>query len=67
MVKLRDEEGEMQGPMVISGLLGPRDDAYNPQQLMSADEAEGYHVAQIEALEGTEADLVHGGDRRGSA
>jgi S-methylmethionine-dependent homocysteine/selenocysteine methylase len=58
MVKLRDEAGEMKGPMVISGLLGPRDDAYNPQQLMSADEAEGYHIAQIETLERTEADLV---------
>jgi homocysteine S-methyltransferase len=58
MVKLRDEAGEMQGPMVISGLIGPRDDAYNPVQLMSADEAEVYHVAQIETLAGTEADLV---------
>jgi S-methylmethionine-dependent homocysteine/selenocysteine methylase len=58
VVELRDEAGEMQGPMVISGLIGPRDDAYNPAQLMSADEAERYHVAQIETLAGTEADLV---------
>jgi homocysteine S-methyltransferase len=58
MVHLRDEAGNMQGPMVISGLIGPRDDAYNPAQLMSADEAQGYHAAQIETLEGTEADLV---------
>jgi S-methylmethionine-dependent homocysteine/selenocysteine methylase len=58
VVKLRDEAGEMQGPMVISGLIGPRDDAYNPQQLMSADEAEGYHGAQIETFAETEADLV---------
>jgi S-methylmethionine-dependent homocysteine/selenocysteine methylase len=58
MVQLRDEAGDMQGPMVISGLIGPRDDAYNPAQLMSADEAERYHAAQIETLAGTEADLV---------
>jgi len=58
MVDLRDEAGEMQGPMVISGLIGPRDDAYNPVQIMSAEEAEGYHAAQIETLAGTEADLV---------
>jgi S-methylmethionine-dependent homocysteine/selenocysteine methylase len=58
MVKLRDEAGGMQGPMVISGLIGPRDDAYNPARLMSADEAERYHAAQIETLAGTEADLV---------
>ena len=41
MVKLRDEAGEMQGPTVISGPIGPRDDAYNPAQLMSAEGAEG--------------------------
>jgi len=58
VVKLREEAGEMQGPMVISGLIGPRDDAYNPAQLMGADEAEEYHGAQIETLAGTEADLV---------
>ena len=60
MVQLRDEATEMQGPMVISGLIGPRDDAYNPAQLMTADEAENYHAAQIETLAGTEADLVTG-------
>jgi S-methylmethionine-dependent homocysteine/selenocysteine methylase len=58
MVQLRDEAGNMQGPMVISGLIGPRDDAYNPAQLMSADEAERYHAVQIETQAGTEADLV---------
>jgi S-methylmethionine-dependent homocysteine/selenocysteine methylase len=58
MVQLRDEAGEMRGPMVISGLIGPRDDAYNPAQLMSADEAQRYHAAQIETLARTEADLI---------
>ncbi len=58
MVQLRDEAGDLDGPMVISGLIGPRDDAYNPAQLMSADDAERYHAAQTETLAGTEADLV---------
>jgi len=58
VVKLREEAGEMQGPMVISGLIGPRDDAYNPARLMSADEAKEYHAAQIATLAGTEADLL---------
>ena len=58
LVQLRDEAGDMEGPMVISGLVGPRDDAYNPAQLMSADEAESYHAAQIHTLAGTRADLV---------
>ena len=58
MVQLRGEAGDMEGPMVISGLVGPRDDAYNPAQLMSADEAESYHAAQIQTLAGTQADLA---------
>ena len=29
LVQLRDEAGKMPGPMVISGLIGPHDDAYN--------------------------------------
>lgn len=45
-------------PMVISGNLGPRGDGYNPTSLMSAAEAEEYHLAQIATFAGTEADLV---------
>ena len=58
MVQLREEVGEASGPMVISGAIGPRDDAYNPAQLVSTDEAESYHSAQIKTLAGTEADLL---------
>jgi homocysteine S-methyltransferase len=58
MVQLRDEARDMEGPMVIGGLIGPREDAYNPAKLMSAVEAERYHAAQIQTLGGTEADLV---------
>ncbi|HXN61408.1 MAG TPA: homocysteine S-methyltransferase family protein [Acidimicrobiales bacterium] len=58
MIQLRDEAGDMQGPLVISGLIGPRDDAYNPAQRTSTDEAERYHEAQIRTLAQTEADLV---------
>ena len=58
MVQLRDEATDMAGPMVIGGLIGPREDAYNPAKLMSAVEAESYHAAQIQTLEESEADLV---------
>ena len=58
IVQLRDEARDMQQPMVISGLIGPRDDAYNPAQRLSAEEAERYHAQQIGTLAGTEADLV---------
>jgi len=45
-------------PVVISGCLGPRDDAYRPAALMSADEAERYHSAQIATFSDTAADLI---------
>jgi len=45
-------------PIVISGCIGPRDDGYHPAALMSADEAEDYHSAQVATLAG--ADLVSG-------
>lgn len=45
-------------PMVISGNIGPRHDAYNPDEFMSADEAEAYHSVQINTFRDTNADMV---------
>jgi S-methylmethionine-dependent homocysteine/selenocysteine methylase len=45
-------------PMVISGCVGPRGDGYDPGVIMSPDEAEAYHAAQIGTFAATEADLV---------
>ena len=45
-------------PIVISGNLGPRGDGYRPDALMSADEAERYHGAQIRTFRDTAADMV---------
>jgi S-methylmethionine-dependent homocysteine/selenocysteine methylase len=44
--------------IVISGCLGPRDDAYRPRDLMSADEAERYHTPQVATLSATAADMI---------
>jgi homocysteine S-methyltransferase len=46
-------------PVVISGSIGPRADAYRPAARMSEDEAQDYHAEQIGVLAATEADLVH--------
>lgn len=46
-------------PVVVSGVLGPRGDGYQPAFLMSAAEAESYHAAQVESFAATDADLVH--------
>lgn len=42
----------------VSGNLGPRGDGYAPDQLMSADEAESYHQAQIDSFAAAGADRV---------
>src|SRR5439155_706737 len=46
-------------PVVLSGCIGPRADAYRPAERMAEDEAEGYHAEQIGVLAATEVDLVH--------
>jgi homocysteine S-methyltransferase len=43
---------------VLSGCVGPRDDAYSPSALLGADEALRYHAEQIETFAETEADVI---------
>ncbi len=43
---------------VINGVLGPRGDGYNPDFLMTADEAFAYHHAQLHSFVGAGADMV---------
>jgi homocysteine S-methyltransferase len=45
-------------PVVVSGNLGPRHDAYAPALLMSAAEAEDYHRDQVTTFADTAADVV---------
>ena len=44
--------------IVISGLVGPRGDGYQPGQQMTAVEAEAYHRAQIATFADTAVDLT---------
>jgi homocysteine S-methyltransferase len=44
--------------MVISGCVGPRGDGYVPGQVMSVQEAEDYHAAQICTFSGAGVDMV---------
>lgn len=55
---LRDDHGQGQPPVVISGNLGPRGDGYSPTTTMTADESAGYHGEQISALAEGGADLI---------
>lgn len=60
MVELRDEVEAFGTPVVISGCVGPRSDAYRPSELMTPEEAERYHAVQVSTFVATEADLVTG-------
>ena len=55
---IRAEYDTGQTPVLISGCLGPRGDGYVPGNLMSAEEAQAYHRAQIETFASSSADLV---------
>ena len=46
------------GPVLISGAVGPHGDAYRPDSVLSAGEAEAYHGRQVAALAGAGVDLV---------
>ncbi len=45
-------------PIVISGCVGPHGDGYDPEVMLSADQAQEYHSAQIATFADTAADMV---------
>jgi S-methylmethionine-dependent homocysteine/selenocysteine methylase len=56
--EIRAEHESERTPVVIAGCVGPRGDGYVAGELMSTDDAEGYHSAQINTFADTNADLV---------
>ena len=50
---------EADSESVISGCLGPRGDAYQPQAVMSAAESCTYHRTQLETFSGAGADMAN--------
>jgi S-methylmethionine-dependent homocysteine/selenocysteine methylase len=57
-VRLLDQLRPEAPAVVVSGCVGPRADAYVPEQRMTAAEAEAYHAAQVQALADAGADLI---------
>ncbi len=55
---LRDEFSSNAKPIVLNGIIGPRGDAYAPEEAVAANEAEAYHAKQIEWLAQTEVDMI---------
>jgi homocysteine S-methyltransferase len=56
--EIREAEETAATPIVVCGTLGPRGDAYAPEELMSAGEAEGYHAPQVETFAAAGVDMV---------
>ena len=55
---LRDQYATPETPIVLNGLIGPRGDAYAPDAVLAADEAQEYHSRQISWLAETDVDMV---------
>jgi S-methylmethionine-dependent homocysteine/selenocysteine methylase len=58
MEEVRETAAPSSQPVLIEGLLGPRDDGYTPSAAMTAEEAERYHAAQLGVLADTAADFA---------
>src|SRR4029079_29460 len=57
LTSLRDAAPSPAPPIVVSGCLGPRGDAYDPTSLMTTGQARAYHAPQIATLRDAGADL----------
>lgn len=55
---LREEFAGNHGPIVLNGVVGPRGDAYAPDEQIGVADAERYHLTQLEWLAETEVDMV---------
>ncbi len=55
---LRNQQGDFQGKLKIAGMLGCRNDAYQPDAGLCPEEAEAFHAWQIRELAGAGADFL---------
>ena len=58
--ELRDEFSRNAKPIVLNTAIGPRGDAYAPEESVAAGEAERYHSKQLGWLAETDLDMVTG-------
>jgi homocysteine S-methyltransferase len=60
VARLRDEFSANEQPIVLDGIVGSQGDAYDPDPMAAADQAERYHAKQISWLAATDIDMVTG-------
>lgn len=58
LLEFRARFETLRSPLVINGIVGPRGDGYQPDRLMTADEAEAYHTPQVTVFAGSAADMI---------
>lgn len=58
LIELKEEFAGKVNNILISGDVGPRGDGYRPENLMTAEEAQIYHAAQIKVFSQLPVDLV---------
>jgi homocysteine S-methyltransferase len=56
---IRASYGATGRPIFIGGLMGPRGDAYHPEEALSKKEAISFHTYQIEAFAETDIDFLY--------
>jgi homocysteine S-methyltransferase len=56
---LRDSYGPTASPIFIGGQIGPRGDAYTPEEALPPAEAEHFHAPQLEALAEAQVDFLY--------
>ncbi|HEX6665851.1 MAG TPA: homocysteine S-methyltransferase family protein [Solirubrobacterales bacterium] len=57
-MEIRADEESQLTPIAVCGAIGPEGDAYQPETVLSAAEAEAYHSDQIRAFAGAGVDMV---------
>ncbi|MFP5290206.1 MAG: homocysteine S-methyltransferase family protein [Actinomycetes bacterium] len=58
LLALRERNGDLDAPIVVSGCVGPRGDGYVLDEAMTAEAAADYHGPQVRSLAAAGADLV---------
>lgn len=58
MRDLKARHWQPETPIVVSGCIGPRGDGYKPGELMTAEEARGYHARQIGILTEAGSEMI---------
>jgi homocysteine S-methyltransferase len=59
LAELRDSYGPAAAPIFIGGQIGPRGDAYTPEEALPPAASEQFHTPQLEALAAAQVDFLY--------